>query len=121
MMMVNCTNQWPAQTSWTFDKFLSEGDGLETWRTDFINNMDIINLWGQKEHIQGRLISEIMRNNGSVRMFEVLGRRRSKMFGPDIKTNLMEDYSKPDALPDNMFELSGVLTDYQWAILRETK
>ena len=94
---------------------------METWRTDFINNMGILNLWGQKEHIQGRLISDIIKNNGSVRMFEVLGRKRSKLFGPDVKTRLMEDYSKPEALPDNVFDLSGVLTDYQWAILRESK
>ena len=73
--------------------------------------------------------SPLMRNNGSVRMFEVLGRRRSRIMkdsdirtssssSSDIRTQLMEDYSKPELLPGDVFQLSGVDTDYQWAILR---
>ena len=53
-------------------------------------------------------------------MFEVLGRRRSRiMKDSDIRTQLMEDYSKPEPLPGDVFQLSGVDTDYQWAILRQ--
>ena len=68
-----------------------------------------------------------------IRVFEVLGRRRSKLFGADAKTRLMEDYSRPPPIPAgglrgqchhdshlgaDLFQLSGVETDYQWAIAR---
>ena len=71
-----------------------------------------------------------------IRVFEVLGRRRSKLFGADAKTRLMVDYSRPPPIPAgglrgqchyrlfvshlgaDLFQLSGVETDYQWVIAR---
>ena len=120
-MLVNCTQDWPAATSWSFDKFLTHKDGLETWRTDYISNHDILQLWGQKEYISGQLISQIIANNGSVRLFEVLGRRRSKYDKEGkhhFKTQLMKDYARPTPIPEDLYHLSGLDTDYQWAILR---
>ena len=120
-MLVNCTQNWPARTSWSFDKFLTINGGQELWRTDFISNHDILQLWGQKEHIPGNLISQIRTNNGSVRLFEVLGRRRSKYDKDNeyhFKTQLMEDYERPSPIPEDLYHLSGLDTDYQWAIIR---
>ena len=48
VILQNCTAGWEAQRSWSFDYFLGLGGGEETWRTDFIDNLDILQLWGQK-------------------------------------------------------------------------
>ena len=48
VILENCTAGWEAQRSWSFDYFLGLGGGEETWRTDFIDNLDILQLWGQK-------------------------------------------------------------------------
>ena len=103
MILTNCAETWPAVTSWTFDKFLTAGDGLETWRTDYISNHDIIHIWGQKEHITGHLISDIKQRNGTFGIFEVLGRgraRKDRNTAYDYKTNLMQDYCKPEPIPE---------------------
>ena len=57
------------------------------------------------EHITGRQVSEIMRNNGTVRVFEMLGRKRAKEARRAgdrtfrLKERLMSDYSKPGPIP----------------------
>ena len=124
VILQNCTAGWEAQRSWSFEYFLGLGGGEETWRTDFIDNLDIIQLWGQKggsgqwavgtlradccftaEHITGQLVSNIISNNGSVRIFEVLGRKRARQTSRagdktfQLKERLMSDYSKPDPIP----------------------
>ena len=51
VILEGCTTHWPAQNSWTFDSLLELGGGKETWRTDYITNQHIMNLWGQKGEI----------------------------------------------------------------------
>ena len=121
VILENCTAGWEAQRSWSFDYFLGLGGGEETWRTDFIDNQEILQLWGQKganvpgvaltnwyvttERISGQLVSQIIRNNGSVRIFEVLGRKRAREAGRvgdqtfRLKERLMSDYARPGPIP----------------------
>ena len=120
VILQNCTAGWEAQRSWSFDFFLGLGGGDETWRTDFIDNLDILQLWGQKggdtdrvtadcyftaEHLTGQLVANIIRNNGTVRIFEVLGRKRARETSRlgdktfHLKERLMSDYSKPGPIP----------------------
>ena len=106
MILTNCTDSWPAATTWTFDRFLSAGGGHETWRTDFISDHDILHMWGQKEHIPGHLISDIWRRNGTFRIFEVLGRGRARKDRDNVhkyKTKLMRDYDKPQPVPEGRY------------------
>ena len=124
-ILVNCTKDWPAQNTWTFQKFLREKDGKSSWRTDFIDNHNFFQTYGQKEYITGKQIESIINNNGSVRLFEVLGRRRawkSKREGItdfNTKSKLLEDYSSPQPIPEDLFAVSGVATDYQWMIMSQ--
>ena len=48
VILENCTSLWEAQHSWTFSSLLGLGGGKETWRTDFITNQEMMQLWGQK-------------------------------------------------------------------------
>ena len=105
VILENCTADWEAQRSWSFKYSLGLGGGAETWRTDYIDNLDIIQLWGQQEHITGQQVENIMRNNGTVRVFEMLGRKRAKEARRTgdrtfrLKERLMSDYSKPGPIP----------------------
>ena len=125
VILVNCTKDWEAQKTWTFEKFLNDGDGWSTWRTDYIDNHIFFQTYGQKEFITGKQIESIMNNNGSVRLFEVLGQRRewkSKRDGRiehNSKTRLMSDYSRPEPIPEDMYQVSGIQTDYQWLIMSQ--
>ena len=57
------------------------------------------------ERISGQLVSQIIRNNGSVRIFEVLGRKRAREAGRvgdqtfRLKERLMSDYARPGPIP----------------------
>ena len=57
------------------------------------------------EHITGQQVSQIMNNNGTVRIFEVLGRKRAqeaRRAGDNtlrLKERLMSEYSKPGPIP----------------------
>ena len=124
-ILVNCTKDWPAQKTWTFKRFLKDGDGLSLWRTDFIDNHNFFQTFGQKEFISGNQIESIIKNNGTVRLFEVLGRRRlwkssrERNTDENSKSRLLEDYSTPHPIPEDMYKLSGVQTDYQWMIMSQ--
>ena len=47
VILENCTSQWAAK-HWTFSSLLGLGGGNQIWRTDFITNHQMMQLWGQK-------------------------------------------------------------------------
>ena len=69
-----------------------------------VNDTDSI-LYFPAEHITGQQVSQIMNNNGTVRIFEVLGRKRAREARragdntPRLKERLMSEYSKPGPIP----------------------
>ena len=119
VILENCTSLWEAQHSWTFSSLLGLGGGKETWRTDFITNQEMMQLWGQKgeaqtqllasnflsEFLSGETVANIIRDNGTVRVFEVLGRKaaqervRRGEVTRGLKERMMEDYEKPGPIP----------------------
>ena len=91
--------------------------------------------------LPGETVAKIKRDNGTVRVFEALGRKRAQeslMRGEEtggVKERLMEDYERPAPIPrgkgmienrclvpsssTDLFNMSGVYTDYQWVILSQ--
>ena len=68
-------------------------------------------------------LKEIIRRNGTLRIFDKLGRRMHTMArhnGTTLATDklhLFNDYSTPQPLHGvDKFDKAGVLTDYQWII-----
>ena len=87
-----------------------------------------INDPGHQESIESRSFKtfetqEIIRRNGTLRIFDKLGRRMHTMArhnGTTLATDklhLFNDYSTPQPLHGvDKFDKAGVLTDYQWII-----
>ena len=83
---------------------------------------------GHQESIESRSFKtfetqEIIRRNGTLRIFDKLGRRMHTMArhnGTTLATDklhLFNDYSTPQPLHGvDKFDKAGVLTDYQWII-----
>jgi len=127
VILVNCSASWHAQVEWTLDKLLKVGEGNKAWRCDW--ELRKQNQGSQfrvppDESLKGSVIQEILRRNGTLRIFDKLGRRmhtqarrkRGVRLATD-KLHLFDDYSTPRPLQGvDKFDKAGVLTDYQWII-----
>lgn len=123
VMLVNCTNEFDKQKHWTFDKLLGEMNGKLMWTSDFHSTLEKYNRYDSDEPISGNLLKQIVKDNGTIRIFDKLGRkmhtyaRRNGINEATDKMHLFDDYSKPAPVPADYFEKAGMLTDYQWLIL----
>ena len=151
VILVNCSRSWQAQVapvlspgvqaSWTLQSLLELQGGSRAFRCDWElpNNSKLVSpeLANSSEEITGSLLQEIIKQNGTIRIFDKLGRRTStnaRRWGERVpntdKMYLFDDYSTPSplqvqpipSLPNRMqgtdrFARAGLLTDYQWVIV----
>ena len=133
------------KVKWTLDNLLKVGEGNKAWRCDWElrkqNDGSKFNV-PPDESLKGLVIQvlneapnpkrfvktcetqEIIRRNGTLRIFDKLGRRMHTMArrkgGVELvtdKLHLFDDYSTPRPLQGvDKFDKAGVLTDYQWII-----
>merc|ERR1719158_2559075 len=126
VILVNCSTSWHAQVEWTIEKLLKVGEGKKAWRCDWALRKEEKRKFQvpPDESLKGTVIQEIIRRNGTLRIFDPLGRRmhtearrkRGIQLATD-KLHLFDDYSTPKPLQDvDKFDKAGVLTDYQWII-----
>ena len=75
--------------------------------------------------LSGNLLRSIVRNNGTIRVFDSLGRKKhtaSRRNGTILDTDkmhLFSAYSKPGPVPRDYFARAGILTDFQWLIMSQ--
>ena len=123
VMLVNCTKEFFDQRFWTFEKLLSERDGKLKWSSDFESTLRRFKRYKSDEAVSGNFLKNIIENNGTVRVFDQLGRRkhtsarRNGLSKDTDKMHLFNKYSKPHPVPTDYYDESGILTDYQWLIL----
>ena len=151
VILVNCSRSWEAQVvpvpspgvqaSWTLQSLLELQGGSRAFRCDWElpNNSKLVSpeLSNSSDEITGSLLQEIIKQNGTIRIFDKLGRRtntNARRWGEVVantdKMYLFDDYSTPAPLqvlarpvpPSTMqgadrFARAGLLTDYQWVIV----
>ena len=125
VILVNCSQYWVAQTSWSLEKLLNEKNGNLKWRSDFESQNSYFNTFHSEEALTGSLLRRILDNNGTIRVFDTLGRRKhtfARRNGAKLDTDkmhLFSDYDKPNPVPRDYFGQAGLLTDYQWIIMSQ--
>ena len=125
VILVNCTKDWVAQNQWTFEKLLSEKDGKLRWRSKFESKLRHHKKFKNNDVLSGNLLKSIVKNNGTIRVFDKLGRRTHtacRKNGATLNTDkmhLFSEYRKPRPVPVDYYEKSGIFTDFQWLILSQ--
>ena len=82
-------------------------------------------LFNDNEEFSGNLLKTIMKSNGTIRVFDEIGRRKheeARKKGRKLRTDktyLFSDYSKPHPVPVDFYRKAGISTDYQWIILSQ--
>ena len=123
VILVNCSKDWIAQTSWSLEKLLQENSGNLKWKSDFESKNSYFNKFDSEEVLSGILLRKILDNNGTIRVFDPIGRRKhtfERRNGTTLDTDkmhLFSDYKKPSPVPRDYFDQAGILTDYQWIII----
>ena len=121
VMLVNCTKNWLAQSKWSMKYLLKEGAGQLVWKTDF----EFKDGPRESEFFTGIDIEHIMKDNGTIRIFDRLGRRYHNFWNKQgskrdtDKMYLFDHYEKPSPVPRDYFEMAGILTNYQWIIISQ--
>ena len=125
VILVNCTDNWIAQTNWSLDKLLNEKDGKLKWKSQFESPISYLNKFESSDDLSGSLLTKIKDTNGTIRVFDCLGRRMNTFMrrnGTQLETDkmhLFSQYDKPKPIPRDYFEKAGILTDYQWIIISQ--
>lgn len=123
VILVNCSKEWIAQTNWSLEKLLNEKGGKLKWRSDFESQSSSFKKFENVDDLSGNLLNEIIDNNGTIRIFDPIGRRKhtfKRRNGTKLETDkmyLFSQYEKPKPVPRDYYEMSGLLTDYQWIII----
>ena len=101
VMLVNCTQEISNQPFWTFEKLLSEENGKLKWSSDFESSLGHFRKHKSSETVYGKFLKKIIENNGTVRVFDELGRRkhttarRNGIFKDTDKMHLFNKYDLP--------------------------
>jgi len=125
VILVNCTKNWIAQKEWYINKLLNENEGNLKWRSDIQTQNSSLKRFEHLENFSGKLLNQVMESNGTIRVFDPLGRRKhtlERKNGTKLDTDkmhLFEQYDKPSPVPEDYFEKAGLLTDYQWIIISQ--
>ena len=123
VILVNCSKNQAGQHQWTLDTLLSLQGGKLKWTSDYETDIKQLKKFASKKALSGNLLKHIVKNNGTIRVFDQLGRRKhtaARLAGDYKDTDKMQlfsEYSKPGPVPTDYYEQAGILTDYQWLIL----
>jgi len=123
VILLNCTRKWKAQREWTMANLLNKNKGKLLWRNNFKIKSQMFKEYSEENLLAGSILSKIMENNGTLRIFDPISRRKhthERKKGNSLDTDkmhLFSDYSAPNPIPQDYFEQTGILTDYQWIIV----
>ena len=115
VMLVNCTKDWLAQSTLSLNSLMNEQIGPWRWQTNF----KFQDQERQTGHLTGSDIRNILDGNGTVSIFDEIGKRRHRFNKDNNKTFLFNHYEKPSPLPQDYFDMSGILTNYQWIVIAQ--
>ena len=124
-ILLNCSSDWPAQRYWTAENLFRHGDGQTTWNSDYVASYEPFQATTLRKKNPGKLLQSVIDNNGTVRVFDEISkrhdwqRRRQGDTSENEKMKLLDDYSLPKALPEDMYAAAGIPTNYQWVIITQ--
>ena len=112
VILTNCTNTEEAKRKWTREYFFSSEYKNSLWDSGYDSD----------QLRSGARIQEQIRNNETVKVFDRIKRRYhmlKRRYGnrtEDLhdKIGLLEDYSIPIPLPDDLYSTANLLNDYQF-------
>jgi len=124
-ILLNCSSEWSAQKYWTSEMLLSHGNGQTTWDSDYVTRHEPMQATTLRKKNSGQLLQSIIDKNGTVRVFDELSVRHDlqrRLRGDTTeneKMKLLEDFSLPEALQEDMYAAAGIPTNYHWVIITQ--
>ena len=126
VILLNCSSEWRAQRYWTAENLFKRGNGEMTWTSDYVDgSKPFLGPSNVGTKYSGNFLQSVIDNNGTVRVFDEIGRReewrrrRQGDTSENKKMELFDDYSQPKPIPEDMYAAAGIHTDYQWVIVTQ--
>ncbi|XP_023349545.1 bifunctional arginine demethylase and lysyl-hydroxylase PSR [Eurytemora carolleeae] len=124
VILVNCSGGWLAHKKWTFDYLFDYKEGEVHWVATYMKNLTIVEEEDNNILPTGTQLRQIYKNGGLIRIFEQLKKRTNLRYElkqhrkkKDDKGKFFEEYSQPSAILLDVFNQTGIKTDFQWMMV----